>query len=163
MKGQDENEQDIDGTFDSNDVIINFTDNKLQMQANDIDYGVLKFSNVGKPVAGTINGQSSADVLSVSDNRRTKDQAQIYLSQTNDFMSESGNNLPAELRFYAQDGTYKTLSKSGILISDTPAGSTVNSIENNDNVGLKLFVMTSAMKNEQYSTTLNWTIQDAPK
>lgn len=163
LKGQDENEKDIEGIFSGNTLTINFSDNKLQGKANDIDYGALKYSNIGKPVAGTINGQNTADILSVSDNRRQKNQAQIYLSQTVPFTSGNGTKLPSELRFYSADGTYQELSSDGILIADTPAGNSVNSIENSSDIGLKLFIYNTAVKNEQYSSTLNWTIQNAPQ
>ncbi|WP_125770051.1 hypothetical protein [Companilactobacillus furfuricola] len=162
LYGQKEDESDIDGNFPANDLTINFSDNQLTAQANDIDYGKLKFSNVGKPVTGTINGDETSDILNVSDNRRLKKQSKILLEQPNGFTSDTGNKLDAELRYYTPDGNYQIIGNSEVVLSDTPEGSTVNSIENNSTTGLKLFIHESLIKNEDYSSTLNWTIQSAP-
>lgn len=162
MTGQKADESDIDGSFTSNELTINFSDNKLDGHANDIDYGKLKYSSVGKPVTGTINGEESADIFSISDNRRQKNQSKIYLQQTRKFLSAAGDELHGELRYYSPDGTYQVLDSAQALISDTPAGNTVGSIGNSNTTGLKLFIFDSLIKNADYSSTLNWTIESAP-
>lgn len=162
LTGQKADESDIDGSFTSNELTINFSDNKLDGHANDIDYGKLKYSSVGKPVTGTINGEESADIFSISDNRRQKNQSKIYLQQTRKFLSAAGDELHGELRYYSPDGTYQVLDSAQALISDTPAGNTVGSIGNSNTTGLKLFIFDSLIKNADYSSTLNWTIESAP-
>lgn len=154
--------QDLPYEYLGNPITINFTDNKLTAQANPLDYGQLKYSSVGKPVNATIDGQDDADMLSVSDNRRDKDSQQIYLAQTEGFVDDDNNELQSELRYYDSSGNYQLLSSSNLLVSDISQGDTVNSIVNNENTGLRLYIHHGSLKYSQYTSTLLWTIQNTP-
>ncbi|AKP68105.1 hypothetical protein [Companilactobacillus ginsenosidimutans] len=152
---------DLPNIYQGNTLTINFTDDDLQLDAHDVDYGTLKYSNVGTPVKGTIDGQDSADILSVTDNRRNKDPKQILLSQDNPFTSDEGE-LASELRYYNPDGTYQLMSDQAAIIHKSNQGDTVGSLINDYNVGLRLFIYHGSIKYTDYKTTLLWTVKDAP-
>lgn len=101
-------------------------------------------------------------MLSVSDNRRDKDSQQIYLAQTEGFVDDDNNELQSELRYYDSSGNYQLLSSSNLLVSDISQGDTVNSIVNNENTGLRLYIHHGSLKYSQYTSTLLWTIQNTP-
>lgn len=161
LTGQDSAENAIDGTYEGNSLTIHFTDNKLSAQAHDVDYGTLKYSDVGKPQSGTIDGQTASDILSVTDKRRDKSPAKVYLSQTAQFTS-NGTKLPSELRYYFGDGSYQTISDQATLLSDSVDGSAVNSVPNNTVQGLRLYIYNAPITYGSYSSTLDWTIEDTP-
>lgn len=160
--GTDEDENAIDGTFRGNMLTINFTNGKLNAQAKDIDYGTLKYSNVGTPVAGTIDGATSDNILNIVDNRRQKDATAIYLTQNNQFTS-GANVLDSELRYYDSDGNYQEVSQSPILIDQSESGDTLNSVANDPDIGLKLLIRQGNLTDGQYTSTLTWTIANAPQ
>lgn len=161
LTGQDANENDIEGTYEGNALTMHFRDNKLSAQAHDVDYGTLKYSNVGKVQSGTVDGQTTADILSVTDNRRDKNASSIYLSQDTPFV-DGDKTLASELRYYTPDGQYQVLTNQNALISNNSAGSSVPSVTNDPDTGLKLLLFNSVINNGNYQSTLTWTIQNTP-
>lgn len=160
---QKSNAKDTDGTYSGNPLSIDFSDDKLTAQANDISYGTLKFQDAGKDINGNVNGTNNTDknLLSVQDNRRNKVATQIYLSQKNPF-KDGETTLPAELRYYYQ-GQYRLLNENDTLISSSSSGAKLDSVGNDLDQGLRLYVNPGNFRPGSYSSDLVWTITDAPE
>ncbi|WP_125770049.1 hypothetical protein [Companilactobacillus furfuricola] len=159
----DANEDPIDGTYEGNSLTIHFTDGKLAANANNLDYGTLKYGNIGKPQTGTVEGDDSANVLTVNDNRRDKTSASIYVAQSTPFTTSNGEKiLPAELRFYNVDGSYKLIGNDNTLVSSSSQGQPLTSVKNGDDYGIKLYIQKGASQYGQFNSTIEWTFQNAP-
>ncbi|WP_300559520.1 hypothetical protein [Companilactobacillus sp.] len=163
LYGQTADESNLPDPYTGNPLGINFSDGELNVKAHDIDYGQLKYSNVGTAVDGSVDGTNNNDknLLTVNDNRRDKTATQIFLAQTTPF-SDGSNTLASELRYY-NGSNYTTLTKDGIPISSAANGSALNSVGNNATDGLKLYMYNSAIKYGSYSSTLSWTVVNAPE
>ncbi len=161
--GADADENQLPDTYVGNGLTMNFSDGQLDAQAHDISYGQLQYSSVGKPVEGTVdtNDNPENNILSVSDNRRDKQDTHIYLSQQTPFNS-NGNKLSSELRYYTGN-SYQVLTDQNLLISNTAAGDSVNSIENNSSNGLRLYIFDSNLVYGQYTSELDWTVVNGPQ
>lgn len=163
LTGVDSNEDPIDGTYEGNSLTIHFTDGKLAASANNLDYGTLKYDNIGKPQTGTVDGDDSTNVLTINDNRRDKTAASIYVSQSTPFTTSNGEKtLPAELRFYDDDGSYKVIGNDNTLVSSTAEGQQLTSVKNGDDYGIKLYIQKGSVEYGQFNSTIEWTFQNAP-
>ncbi|MQS89095.1 Ig-like domain-containing protein [Companilactobacillus mishanensis] len=146
----------IDGDFLGNSVTVNFTTNKLDAVAGNVSYGELTYSNVGKPVDGSVDNDAS-ELLSIQDNRRDRVATKIYLSQSEPFKF-GASKLNADLRFYDSDDNFTVLTPDEMLISDNAAGDKVNSIGANEGQSIWLYIYHGKIDYGQYETSLDWTI-----
>ncbi|WP_164508265.1 hypothetical protein [Lapidilactobacillus wuchangensis] len=163
--GQDSTETDLPETYQGNPLYINFTDNKISAVAHDIDYGSVKYSDVGRPLTGVVESTTDnpdQDLLTVSDNRRNRTAVQVYLTQTTGF-TDGEHALSSELRFYQSSVNFEKLTAGSILLSKTTNGMAIPSVSNNEVQGLKLYIYNSVLKTGQYKSKLDWSIVSAPE
>ncbi|KRN98739.1 hypothetical protein IV57_GL000852 [Companilactobacillus kimchiensis] len=148
----------IIGTYSTGDTLtINFGDNKIDLKANDWNYG--KINSYG--VQSLLNREKIAgNPLEVSDNRRNKKGLKLYLAQNNPFKSE-GNILNSNLRYYHSDGSFDVLNRTGTLISETADGQTLEPVNWADNEGPRLLVENGYHVAGIYSTELEWSLVES--
>jgi len=148
-----ENHEEQLGTALGNLYTIDYIIPQIVAEANTVDFGVIKTSAVGI----LFDGQSNGALLKVTDTRREKDGAQVYLSQDAVFTSPNGS-LDADLYFETTQGL-ALLSNMETLIQETEAGEPLQSVTGQP---LKFKLNGNSIKPGYYQTTLSWTIVAAP-
>jgi len=143
------------GTILGNPYTIDYVEPKLVVEANTVDFGMIKTSAIGM----LFDGQSDGALLKVTDTRRNKPALRLYLSQRTQFENENGY-LDADLYFETiQGGALALLSNNETLVQESKAGELLQSVTGQP---LKFKLRGLSAKPGQYQSELDWTIVNAP-
>jgi len=157
IQGYNSSEADI-GIFKSGDITLGFIDGQLQATAHDVDFGTLTYDNVNQEITGNV--VDGDDLLSVTDNRRDKSAMNITLQQETPF-SNGSHNLAATLSYDNGNGLLP-LSNQAQVVASSANDSSVPSLGTTTGASLKLKLANAAIVPGSYSSTLVWTLTDAP-
>ncbi|MFC6290355.1 Ig-like domain-containing protein [Levilactobacillus angrenensis] len=146
------------GTFSGNDVVLNFTDGKIDIKANAVSFGNLTMRNLGQNIPGRATGDG--ELLDVADHRREKTVERITLRQVAPLSNKTGD-LPATISFDpGHQHPLQPLSTTARDVVRTKDNETLSSIGTVQGQGLTLNV--HAWKPGVYTTELDWGIITAP-
>lgn len=157
IQGYDSSGADL-GIFKSGGITLGFIDGQLEATAHAVDFGTLTYDNVNQEITGNV--ADGADLLSVTDNRRDKAAMSITLQQTTPF-SNGSHNLAATLS-YDNGEELLPLSGEAQVVASSANDSSVPSLGTTTGASLKLKLANAAIVPGSYSSTLVWTITDAP-
>ncbi|MFC6176464.1 hypothetical protein ACFQAV_06405 [Companilactobacillus huachuanensis] len=141
--------------------VINYISNQIETNIKNIDYGTLIAykKNILKYRPDEINNPNN--IVDISDNRRTKDAMNVYVSQQDEFTHEtSGAVLPVSLRYY-QNGSFQNIINDKIPVSSSQAGDELASIGWNKADGLLLHVDDSPLFAGKYTTSIIWHFENS--
>lgn len=136
---------------------LNFANNSIVLKANDWDYGNINAYTYQKLIN---RNKLASSPLEVTDNRREKKALKLYLAQSLPFKSGQ-NELPSELRYYQNDGTYSILNSEGTLVSEMVEGESLNSVNWEDSEGPQLYINNVITAPGNYSTSLEWSLVES--
>lgn len=151
------------GTYTGNDnLTINTSDNALTTKAaGNVTFGSLSYANINQEIEGQVVGGGS--LLDVTDNRRVKKGTTVTLQQMTPFENgDDSHTLNATLS-YASGSLVKPLTNAGaqtIIYSGT--GIALGSLNASHGDKLQLNIPSQAIYPGSYSSTLQWTITQAP-
>ncbi|MFD1472773.1 WxL domain-containing protein [Companilactobacillus mishanensis] len=159
VQGYDSSGADL-GIFNGNELKMIFTDGSVQLEANDVDFGTLTYENVGKSVDGIV--KNNDNLLNVTDNRRDKSARSITLKQDTLFMNGT-KKLKAILSFNDGSGNTPTpITEEATTVASSSDDAAIPSVGSKNGQGLELMLSNQAIQTGTYTSTLNWTITDAP-
>lgn len=149
------------GTFSGNDVTMNFTDGKIDMTANNVDFGQLTMHDLGHDLVGSVAGDG--ELLDIADNRRYKTATHIYLRQTAPFSNGDSTPLAAVMSFNPGNSKdLRSLSSKNQEVLTTDDGESLPSIGSAQGQGLTLKVTAGDVQPGTYTTQLIWSIVTGP-
>ncbi|MQS89093.1 hypothetical protein [Companilactobacillus mishanensis] len=158
--GYDSQHKELADKFSGNSIEMNFSKNAMSAVPSDIDFGTVQsIQSTEKPIEGKVDNDKS-EILTVNDERRVKDKIKINLTQLCPFQCDS-TDLPAELRYYSEDGSFSTLGQSEAVIEESQEGSPLNSITCCKDRGLKLIFHKNNLVSGKYKTKLCWSFSDS--
>ncbi len=159
IQGNDSNNNDL-GTFSGGNLTMVFSDGKLQAtSANQVDFGSLTYDDVNHQVMGNVT--DGGDLLSFTDRRRERSATTVTLSQETPF-SNGSHDLAATLSF-DDNGNLIPLSTTSQTVASYAAGEMVKSIGSSNGQSLALKLANAGITPGDYTTTLAWTITEAPQ
>ncbi|WP_172968732.1 hypothetical protein [Companilactobacillus mishanensis] len=160
LLGTDSDGNSTSEPYSGDNLLINFTDGSVQLEANDVDFGTLSYENVGKSVDGIV--KDNDNLLNVTDNRRDKSARSITLKQDTLFMNGT-KKLKAILSFNDGSGNTPTpITEEATTVASSSDDAAIPSVGSKNGQGLELMLSNQAIQTGTYTSTLNWTITDAP-
>lgn len=140
---------------DGSNFKINYINGKLSASFNDIT-----FQSIHIFVHDKLKYRhNNSEMIIFNDQRRIKKPLKIYLEQDHPFIHES-HILNVDMRFY-QYGSFLNTLNNKILIIESKIDEKLNSLKWNHDEGLLLYVNNSNHIAGNYSSKLNWYIEDS--
>ncbi len=153
-------EEDNAYRFRGKDKVMNYVTNVLQKDVRDISYGAVNAYTTDKIISRTDDTNQPNDVVTVDDQRRTKEPIKVFLTQEGEFTNDDGGSLPGCLRLYDQ-GKFVEIVGKKVKVTESQKDQPLNSIGWDKENGLLLHIHDAAVAPGQYSTTLNWSFENS--
>ncbi len=145
-----------------NEANVSFVKNSIYLEANNLDFGV-------KPkIAGQILNRESEgeidEILNVEDTRRSKHPVKLFLKIQEPFKKDDDATEKADMtfRYYDRTGNEHPVTTDSMEIHKSDAEHELKSLRWQKHEGLKIHIFGTNFKDGTYTSTLCWTINNAP-
>lgn len=139
---------------------VTYSTNTIKMNVADIDFGTITPLSADEIIYRPDDLNEPQNVVEVDDQRRNKNQAEVRVSQPNDFVNSESVKLLGSLQ-YVEDGNSHNLLGNDQIIHTSNEGNYIPSIGWPKENGILLHINNNNLASGTYKTKLNWSIVES--
>lgn len=139
---------------------VTYSTNTIKMNVADIDFGTITPLSADEIIYRPDDLNEPQNVIEVDDQRRNKNQAEVRVSQPNDFVNSESVKLLGNLQ-YVEDGNSHNLLGNDQIIHTSNEGNYIPSIGWPKENGILLHINNNNLASGTYKTKLNWSIVES--
>lgn len=143
-------------------MMLNYTmDTVVITDARDIDYGKINSITSKSYLARQDELNLPNNVIEIEDTRRNKTPVRLLVSQEKEFTNGNGDTLSGHLRFYDSNGSSQSLLTDSVQVAATKTNEALGSLGWEKESGILLYMDSKWNAAGQYSTKVNWVVEDS--
>lgn len=143
---------------EGNKLLINLTPNQIILNPHNIQFDPITQFQKGAIKHRTAATNAPHSAISVQGSQRKSGNKYLFVKQSSPLHNDTGNILGANL-FYKMNNSIQSI-KNKVLVEEADNDTPLTSIVWNRKDGLLLKVNSNQIEPGQYSTQLNWTVQN---